>query len=133
MNFFQHQEQALRNSKRLIYLFILAVICLVFLSNLIMLLLPINVPELSFVIGGYSTIAHCISEASPDCHWLSLINWRNVFYLSTVIVLIIASGSFYKYRQISVGGKAVAEYMGAEKVPLNTRTYLDKRLLNIVQ
>jgi Zn-dependent protease with chaperone function len=108
MNFFEQQELARRNSRRLIWLFALAVIAIVVAVNVAATLLY----------GGF------ISARLP-----------NGFYVTnTVVVLgLILGGTWVEMSRLRAGGAVVAKMVGAREVDTSTRDALDRRLVNVVE
>ena len=111
MNFFERQEQARRQSGRLVVLFSLAVVAIVVAVNLVYLV----------AVGGFA------DEGSS----------RNVFggmlVVSIVTVGIIAVASMYRISSLSTGGAAVALQMGGTPVPEDTTDHHYRRLRNVVE
>lgn len=115
MNFFEHQEVARRNSRRLVVLFALAVIATVIAINVAATVLwhffaaPIGVRG-----GG----------ALPN----------GFYFTNTVVVLgLIFGGTLVELNRLKAGGVAVAQMVGAREVDTSTRDALDRRLLNVVE
>jgi len=108
MNFFEQQELARRNSRRLLVLFVLAVIAIVVAVNIAATLL----------------YAGFISARLP-----------NGFYLTnTVVVLgLILGGTWVEMSRLRAGGSVVAQMIGAREVDMSTRDALDRRLVNVVE
>jgi Zn-dependent protease with chaperone function len=111
MNFFERQEQARRQSGRLVILFALAVVAIVVAVNLVYLV----------AVGGFP------DEGSP----------RNVLggmlVVSLTTVGIIAVASMHRIASLSTGGAAVALQMGGTPVPEDTTDLHYRRLRNVVE
>jgi len=119
MNFFSAQDKARRSTHWLIFLFSLAVACLVLLTN-ILILVVFTYSETSE--AGSS--AFVLGEAyDPDI----------VIMVSAGVVLLILLGSLYKIAALSKGGAAIAEMLGGQLVPQSTTEQDEKKLLNIVE
>jgi Zn-dependent protease with chaperone function/nucleoid-associated protein YgaU len=110
MNFFEHQDQARQNTRWLIGLFILAVLCIVFTVYAAVLV----------------TLAVTMHH-KPDL-WQPKLLWWVIF--PTVIV--IALGSLYKLRALREGGKVVAQQMGGRLITRETTDPAESQLLNVV-
>jgi len=108
MNFFEHQEAARRMSRRLVVLFLLAVIAIV---------LAVNVTA-TFVYLGF------LAPPLP-----------RGFYLTNTLVtlLMIGAGTWWETARLASGGEAVAQMIGARRVDPSTRDLLERRLLNVVE
>lgn len=112
MDFFGAQEQARRQTRRLVFLFLLAVIG---------------------VIAALYFAALAIFAASGEAKELSLWNRDLFLTVSVVTTLFIAAGSLYKIAALSSGGgEVVAEMLGGRRVMRGTDDILEQRLLNVV-
>ncbi len=108
MNFFEHQDQARRNTSRLVGLFLLAI------ATMIM------VVYLSLVLA-LRTVS-LVPWWQPE--WLLLI--------SLGMLSVIGFGSVTKLLQLRQGGKAVAEGLGGRKLDPQTNHPQEQQLLNVV-
>ena len=119
MNFFKAQDKARKHTRRLIFLFILAVISLIALTNLLL-------------IGTLAFLGS--NEEEPFLPVLA-----NSFDVNVVIVisigvsLLVVIGSLFKIYDLSKGGSAIAEMLGGQLVPQSTNKADERRLLNIVE
>lgn len=112
MDFFGAQEQARRQTRRLVVLFLLAVIG---------------------VIAAVYLAAMMIFTASGEATELSLWNRDLFLMIAAVTTLFIAGGSFYKISALaSGGGESVAESLGGRRVLRGSEDILERRLLNVV-
>jgi Zn-dependent protease with chaperone function len=119
MNFFKAQDKARNNTRKLIVLFSLAVICLILLTNILLI------------------TALAYSESTETEFTLSqLKNHFNLdlFILASIgVCLLIFLGSLYKTISLSKGGQAIAELLGGKLVPQSTNVLEERQLLNIVE
>ena len=110
MNFFQHQDAARKNTKKLVLLFGLAVgaICA----------------------GLYFIFAAVMASQEPG---MSL--WQPDTFLTVCIgaVVFIGFTSLSKMSSLSAGGSAVCEMMGGRLVSSGAKTAEERRLLNLVE
>src|SRR5262249_8729674 len=107
MNFFEHQAEARRNSKRLVLLFVLAVAAIVLAVDLVVM----------FALDRVAS--HGMRTFSP--HLLYLLH-PTAFYGATLATLaVIGLGTLYKTSALRSGGGAVAREFGATLVEGNTR------------
>ncbi len=109
MDFFNQQENAHKSTKRLIFLFALAVIGIIFVVYV----------ALALTFGSRS-------DASSG------MNLELLAAAAAGTLLVVGFGSLYKVRQLSQGGKAVATMMGGTLVNVGTRQKDERRLLNVV-
>ncbi|GMQ89304.1 MAG: M48 family metallopeptidase [Gammaproteobacteria bacterium] len=118
MNFFESQQRVRSNTVRLVVLFGLAVVSLVIMTNLLVMLAfgYLNTEQLSG--GGVSV---------PQMDWWTFVT------IGAGVVAVIVGGSLYKIMTLSAGGKAVAESLGGQLIPQNTRDLNQRKLLNVVE
>ena len=116
MDFFQRQEQARKNSRRLVLLFIVAVLCIVVALNLV----------IGFVLGGYRP------SSVPLLTWIQQ-NPSIPAWVTGTTVLLILGASVFRIISLQGGGAAVAESMGGTPVSPDTRDPLERRLRNVVE
>ncbi|MFM2429467.1 MAG: hypothetical protein RLZZ511_680 [Cyanobacteriota bacterium] len=133
MNFFEHQDQARRQTKKLMALFVASIGTLVIgVYGVAMLTLVNTAPSLlrssACRRAGYYTakqVARCKS-----------VNWvqPQIFLgIAGVTITIILLASLYKINQLKAGGNVVAESMGGRLVDANTRDEAERTLLNVVE
>lgn len=112
MNFFEHQAQARSKSRRMVWLFALAVLAIVMAINAVVL----------FAFGLTSKPGQSSQGLAP------------AMVFSTLITLgVIGIGSLYKTLSLREGGGAVARAMGGTLVPEDPRDFHLKRLRNVVE
>jgi Zn-dependent protease with chaperone function len=109
MNFFERQQVARRNTRVMIVLFMVAVVCIVVAVDFVL--------ALSWAIG--------FEEAMPRAWyaWGALITVGAIFAVSLWEVLRLRAG----------GGETVAAMVGGRRVKPNTPDLLERRLLNVVE
>lgn len=125
MNFFEQQDLAHRNTKRLIILLCLAVISLVAITTFL------------FAMAFYLTNS---KHHTPTLHepgfWQGITHAMsiNMFLgISLTVCGVIFLGSLYKLFQFSSGGRAVAEAMGGRLINLSTANANEQKILNVVE
>jgi Zn-dependent protease with chaperone function len=116
MDFFQRQEQARKNSRRLVVLFIAAVLCIVVALNLVAAL----------ALGGMRP------ASVPLSSWLQQ-NPGFVAVVTGITLLIIIGASVFRIFSLRGGGSTVAESLGGTAVSPDTRDPLERRLRNVVE
>jgi Zn-dependent protease with chaperone function len=119
VNFFQHQEASRRASRRLVFLFALAVLCVVAAVDL----------AISVTLWKFGT---------PDGMYFTLSDWISAHTgtmtaTTAIVVGIIGLSSLYKTSAISGGGGAVARSLGGVRISPDTSDPLQRRLLNVVE
>ncbi|MCP5145675.1 MAG: M48 family metallopeptidase, partial [Gammaproteobacteria bacterium] len=120
MDFFARQSAARGLSRRLIALFVLAVVVVVATVDAIIL------------------TAVAVMQPEVNGQQVSPLNWLaahpGVIAITTLIVLgSIVLASLYKSTTLRAGGGVVARSVGGEKVASDTRDPLRRRLLNVVE
>jgi len=116
MNFFEHQELARRSSKRLIVLFVLAVIAVVIAVNVIGAFIYLNATSHRGPFGA--------ATALP-----------NGFFLTNtaIVLLLIGGGTWFELSRLAAGGEVVAQMAGGRVIDPGTRDLLERRLVNVVE
>ncbi|HEY8157397.1 MAG TPA: M48 family metallopeptidase [Methylobacter sp.] len=120
MNFFQSQDNAHRQTRSLILMFILAVIAIVAAVNLVIAMLIINM-------GNEAGVA-----ALPDFNWI-MNNLALVAGVSVSTIGFISLSSLYKIASLSAGGGKVARSLGGTLITAESKDPLRRRLYNVVE
>ncbi|WGL17957.1 M48 family metallopeptidase [Microbulbifer bruguierae] len=117
MNFFQHQDQARRNSLVLTALFAAAVVGLIAITTL-------------FVAAVFN---HSELQSFDPAAMVAALGWQTLGGIALTISAIVALASAYRLRQLSDGGRAVAESLGGKKINVAARDLYEQRALNVVE
>ena len=129
MNFFEHQEQARKQSRWIIIAFIAVALLIVMAVNVIVLM-----------VVGIAPALNSVSAASPQGLFSSLADPQ--FWLANSNALLASSAgtggliglaSLGKIASLRSGGGKVARDMGATLVTPDTRDPLRRRLYNVVE
>ncbi len=112
MNFFESQDRARRKTGQLIFLFALATLSLVAITNLFLI-----------AVGGGFGPDKAVDAASLKSHLL----------ISLGVIVVIAVASLYKIARLSGGGEVVAQSMGGKLLNQNTIDNDERRVLNVVE
>jgi Zn-dependent protease with chaperone function len=133
MDFFGQQERARASTKRLVVLFVLAVV----LTNLAIYLALTGVFLTTYVLTGFGT------RSAADQGWFvrlahhfaadGIWNWELLGWVTLFVTTVVGLVSCYKLRQLSGGGAVVARLLGGRRVSLNTTDADERRLLNLVE
>lgn len=119
MDFFQHQDTARRNTTRLVVFFAMAVLCLIVITNLLVMILFgfLNTPEegisLAFIAQQF--------------------DWVTFFIIGAVVSLVIFGGSAWKTMALAGGGTSVAQSLGGRLISQNTTDLHERKALNVVE
>ncbi|WP_049723563.1 M48 family metallopeptidase [Gilvimarinus polysaccharolyticus] len=127
MNFFQQQDIARRNTKRLVVLLILAVLSLIAVTT------AMFAGTMFYLQTGNS--AYHMNTAGMG-FWSSLatlLDWQTVFGISMLVMTVVLFGGLFKYQQLRRGGRVVAESLGGRLLNADTRDLNERKLLNIVE
>ncbi len=124
MDFFERQDKARRNTRRLVVYFI---------AGVSLLIVSVYLAALLIFTGIGSTQRHGrygYVEADPE-----LALWRPNLFLGAAIgtLAVIALGSLFKTFELARGGSAVATMMGGRLVNTNTNDPDERKLLNVVE
>ncbi len=118
MNFFESQDRVRKNTFQLVFLFTLAVVSLIIMTNLLVM-----------VVFGYFN-----SEQMQDGGaLLQQMDWQTFAAVSAGVGVVVLVGSLYKIMALSAGGKVVAESLGGQLIPQNTKDLNQRKLLNVVE
>ncbi len=117
MNFFQSQASARRRTGWLVALFALAVICLVGLTQLIVIF--------AVGIGKSTTNSQGQLQLSPD--------WIVMAEIAVAITIVIGLASLYKMQQLRTGGSAVATLLGGQLLDRASSDLNERKILNVVE
>ncbi|MGH8173801.1 MAG: M48 family metallopeptidase [Rhodanobacteraceae bacterium] len=112
MNFFAHQEQARRQTRRMLFLFALAVLAIVCAIDAV-LYIAMGMDAEQDVDGGTA--------------------WASLSGLSIGVIVVILSASLYRIATLGKGGSAVARQLGGTPVASVTGNFAYQRLRNVVE
>ena len=116
MNAFEHQDQARRASRRLVVLFILAVLTLILLATAL-------IYGLFFYIEGQGS-----GMMSQE------VLLSEVFLtVSLGVAAVVGLAILFRMRQLRGGGEAVAESLGGRVLNTDTRDADERKVLNVVE
>ena len=141
MDFFDQEAHAQRQTRRLLWLFSLAVLAVVLLTYLIVASLAwlFQHPELPerrwdpIYLLGTALFFYAGALIQP-LHFLKMIWSPQLLCWSTLGTLVlIAAGCYYKMRLLAAGGSAVAEMLGGRKIVENTTDLNERQLRDVVE
>lgn len=118
MNFFEEQHRARRHTALMAVGFVLAVAAI---------LLSVN------VVGGYIYLFAAGAPVWPGLRALALVP-HSAYWVTTAAVLgVVAWGTATRMYELSGGGVAVAEMVGAQRIRRDAQDPTERRLLNVVE
>jgi len=127
MDFFGHQDQARKRTKQLILLFALALLSLIFLTNLLVA---------GFLWGNPDIFPELGKETVRDPSFLDIfhyMSWKAWFTISAIVCSFVGLAYLYKAVKLSGGGSSIADSLGGRLLHPDTEDFYEKRLLNIVE
>jgi len=130
MNFFARQDAARQQTRRLILLYVLAVICIIVAVDFIVMLLAANLGVTSS--GSLDQFNPENQPVIPGWEWIKA-NISVVLWSTLWVVVGISLASLYKIAQLSGGGSVVAQSMGGVLVPTDVADPLRRQLRNVVE
>jgi Zn-dependent protease with chaperone function len=120
MNFFQRQAETRSASRRLVVLFVVAVIAVV------------TAVDFALFTAFASLGPEAVGIQLPTLAWMSA--HQGVVAITTLIVIgVIALSSLYKTAVLSGGGGVVARSLGGVRISADTTDAQQRRLLNVVE
>jgi Zn-dependent protease with chaperone function len=123
MDFFAQQDQARRNTRLLVLMFLVAVLLLVALTNVL-------VAAFLFFSQDYNIYS---GHREGTSGFFSYFSWARFGGIGLAITGTVALVVLAKWMQLSTGGKAVAEGMGGERILPQSRDDAERRCLNVVE
>ena len=121
MNFFKSQDAARSNTRKLVILFVLAIISLIIMTNVLVM-----------VVFGYLEPERFNSMTAAQA-WQESFDWETFLMIGAGVLIVVASGSLYKIAALSGGGARVAEMMGGELIVDGTGDNNKQKILNVVE
>lgn len=117
MNFFAHQDRARSTTRKLVFLFCLAVISLIVITSLLIIF------TLSFTESSSGEINFDLALVTSDVF----------IFVSLGVITVVTLGSLFRLAQLRGGGKVVAEAMGGHLLNTGTRDADERKILNVVE
>lgn len=116
MDFFESQELARRNTRWLVFLFVLAVLAII------------------ASIYGIAVVAVMLTTKAEGAQlWAIATDWRLIAGVVSAVLAVIGLGSATKMVELRHGGSAVASMMGGRRIVGNSKLLTDRRVANIVE
>ncbi|MHB8759937.1 MAG: M48 family metallopeptidase, partial [Thiobacillus sp.] len=120
MDFFEHQDQARKNTKVLVVYFVIAVVCII---------ASVYLASLLIFYGAHA------QQQQPGAPPPELVLWEPKLFLYVVLgtLGVVIVGSLYKTAALAKGGSAVAESLGGRLVHPNTTHPEERKLRNVIE
>lgn len=119
MNFFQAQEKARRRTGLLILLLSLAVLCLILLTQLLLMAVLHYGSNTALTLQGN--------------HFWSAFSWQTLVEIAIGIIAVVTVASLTRLMQLLDGGAAVAEMLGGQLLDRASQDADERKLLNVVE
>lgn len=116
MDFFESQELARRNTRRLVVLFALAVIAII-----------------AAIYGIAVVVLSMSTKADPDQIWQLATDWRLIAAVVLGVLAVVGTGTATKFFELRQGGSAVASLLGGRRIVGNSKSLADRRVANVVE
>jgi len=121
MNFFEQQDIARKKTRYLVFLLCMAVVSLIAITTLFVGAL--------FFFGQQ----HSRHQPAAFSSIFDAISPEMLVAISLIVILVIAAGSLYKFFQIKSGGKSVALALGGRLISGETKIFIERKILNVVE
>jgi Zn-dependent protease with chaperone function len=139
VDFFDREARAQKQSRRLVWLFGLAVLAVVALTYLILAVVILLILKPVWQTGPFNyfndfPVSPVHDGLAQPLHVLEKLWNPHLFWWTTGgTLLLIAAGCFYKIRLLSDGGPAVAELLGGRRVESGTSDLDEKKLRDVIE
>ena len=118
MNFFEHQDRARKQTGVLVCLFTLAVLCLMVLTNLLVVVVLASLNGMP--LNDFAAVGQYLS-------------WPTVAKTCFAILAVVTLAAMFKLAQLRGGGRAVAESMGGRLINHSSADANERKVLNVVE
>ena len=118
MNFFEHQNEARQKTGLLIFLFTVAVVCIIGLTIAL------------FSLSSWFFSSWINTALSPQFSYPS---WTTVSKISIAVIAVIGAVIFFARIQMAKGGSVIAERLGGRLIQSGTNNPDEQKLLNVVE
>lgn len=115
MNFFAHQDEARSQTRKLVFLFIAAVVTLIVLTSFLVIVL------------------FFAAETQNAGLSVDMLGSEVFLGVTAVVLAVVGLGTMFRLVQLGGGGKAVAEAMGGRLLNTSTRDADERKILNVVE
>jgi Zn-dependent protease with chaperone function/uncharacterized tellurite resistance protein B-like protein len=141
MDFFGYQDQANRSTRKLIVLFVLAIVIIIvsiYIATVLLFIPPEGLQEDTglYILKLISPKNFSLPSGAGIEDWLIDRQWwypKWFFSLAVILSVLIVCGSAFKNSQLRRGGRAVASMLGGRLILPETTDPDERRLLNVVE
>ncbi len=135
MDFFDRQDHARRQTRRLVVMFVLAVATIILAIYLLLALIaPVAVTEWRNTHGDFVS-SYLTTPGDVASSQRRILLWQPALFVwvSLGTILVISVASLYKISELSGGGETIALMLGGRPVDPQTTDLAERRLLNVVE
>ena len=144
MNFFEHQDQAQQNTRRLMGLFALSIATMI-VAIYCAAVIVFNLTSLSSPSSGCrgwrislfgTSRRSCNNPLTSSLPHFDTSSWWNpnlFFWVAIVTIIVIAIASLYKISSLQQGGSVIAQELGGRLLLAEIANVDERQLLNIVE
>ena len=118
MNFFEHQDEARQKTGLLVFLFAIAVACIIGLTIAL------------FSFSSWFFQQWVGTALNPQFSYPS---WTTIAKISITVIVVIGAVIFFARLQMAKGGRVIAERLGGRLVEAGTKNPNEQILLNVVE
>jgi Zn-dependent protease with chaperone function/uncharacterized tellurite resistance protein B-like protein len=130
MDFFERQELARANGRKIVLLFLVALPCVI--SAVYVLSVGVYAFTWAFFAFWRSVFVEVQNEAGTD-YFISVWQPKLLLWVAAGTLLVVVVGSLYRIRQLAPGGRVVAVMLGGERLNSETKKLDALRLLHVVE
>jgi Zn-dependent protease with chaperone function/uncharacterized tellurite resistance protein B-like protein len=127
MNFYEHQDLARKQTKRLLIIFAIALIGLIILTAYV-------VAGVGYILGLHN--ARFETYQTGQSIWSissQVFDWQYLGLIALGVLSVVFMASLFRMMQLSAGGKVIAEQLGGRLINANPRDAFERKLLNVVE
>ncbi len=127
MNFYESQDQARKQTGRLVLLFMLALAALILLTAFV-------IAAVAYILGMHN--ARFESYETGQSVWqiaTVVFEWQYLGSIALAVLAVVALASLFRMSQLKSGGRVIAEQLGGRLININPRDASEKKLLNVVE
>lgn len=117
MDFFEAQERARRTTWKLVFLYAMALLLTIASVYFVCIFL--------FALTGFGPYHPSLAQ--------SLWQPRLLIVVSSILLILIFSGSMFRIAQLRKGGRVVAQMLGGRRIDPSTRDHKERQLINVVE
>ena len=131
MDFFERQELARTEGRKIVLLFLVALPGVI--SAVYVLTAGVYVVARAFFAFGRSVFVEIHSAAAGTDYFIPVWQPKLFLWVAVGTLLVVVSGSLHKIRQLVPGGQVVALLLGGERLNTETKKLDELRLLHVIE